>query len=129
MGRDAGQLDSGRRLRLRVPLRWTAAHPLAGLSRRVIHMGTFSAFLFSGLRLGFLVVPPELIGSFSAVKQALDRGSSWRDSATLARFMAEGHFARHLGRTRRIYAARHDLLAAEVQALGGQLLSTGRGFI
>ncbi|UFA50291.1 MocR-like pyridoxine biosynthesis transcription factor PdxR [Deinococcus radiophilus] len=101
--------------------------PLQASSRRVIHMGTFSAFLFSGLRLGFLVVPPELIGSFSAVKQALDRGSSWRDSATLARFMAEGHFARHLGRTRRIYAARHDLLAAEVQALGGQLLSTGRG--
>ncbi|GHG07414.1 transcriptional regulator [Deinococcus piscis] len=101
--------------------------PLQALSDRVIHLGTFSAFLFSGLRLGFLVVPPHLVHTFTAVKQAMDGGSSVRDSATLARFMAEGHFTRHLGRTRRIYAARHDVLVHELQNLTCELLSSGRG--
>lgn len=101
--------------------------PLQTLSARVIHMGTFSAFLFSGLRLGFLVVPLPLVSAFTAVKAALDRGSPRRDSVTLARFMAAGHFARHLARTRRAYAARHDLLLSEVQRLGGMAAHTGRG--
>ena len=101
--------------------------PLQALSNRVIHLGTFSAFLFSGLRLGFLVVPPHLVSTFTAVKQAMDGGSSLRDSATLARFMAEGHFTRHLGRTRRIYAARHEVLVQEVVGLGAEVLSSGRG--
>ncbi|WP_261663100.1 PLP-dependent aminotransferase family protein [Deinococcus sp. Marseille-Q6407] len=101
--------------------------PLQALSDRVIHLGTFSAFLFSGLRLGFLVVPLHLAGTFTAVKQAMDGGSSLHDSATLARFMAEGHFTRHLARTRRIYAARHDFLLAQVQALGATVPAPGRG--
>ncbi|MDO4262813.1 MAG: PLP-dependent aminotransferase family protein [Deinococcus sp.] len=101
--------------------------PLQALSDRVIHLGTFSAVLFSGLRLGFLVVPPHLAGTFTAVKQAMDGGSSLRGSATLARFMAEGHFTRHLGRTRRIYAARHGALVEQLGPLGATLLSSGRG--
>lgn len=101
--------------------------PLQALSHRVIHLGSFSAFLFSGLRLGFLVVPLPLVSAFTAVKAALDRGSPRRDSMTLARFMKAGHFARHLTRTRRAYAARHDLLLSEVLRLGANVPHTGRG--
>ena len=86
-------------------------------SGRVIYVGTFSKVLFPALRLGFLVLPEPLLEVFEAAKWQADRHSSTLEQAALAKLMTDGHFERHLRRTRMQNAKRRMALmtALEVQ--------------
>ena len=91
-------------------------------SNRVVYIGSFSKVLASSLRLGFLVVPVPMIGQVvSAVKQT-GPSASLVPQPVLARFMAEGDFAAHIRRTRRIYARRQAALIADLEAHFADLL-------
>ena len=97
---------------------------LQGLDRggRVIYAGSFSKVMFPSLRLGYLVVPEHLIGVFRAVRSALDDHASLIAQPALARFIDDGHFAAHIRRMRRLYAARQEaLLEAGRRHLSGLL--------
>jgi GntR family transcriptional regulator/MocR family aminotransferase len=104
-----------------------AGRPLAalqGLDRdgRVIYLGTFSKTLFPSLRLGYLVVPPDLVDAFVAARAAIDRQSATLTQAVVADFMNEGHFLRHIRRMRTLYSERQEaLLRAARRELGGQV--------
>ncbi len=96
--------------------------PLAALqglddANRVIYIGTFSKVLFPALRIGYLVLPPELVSPFLSVRWHIDIHTSILDQAVLTEFMAEGHFARHLRRMRQIYAERRDALLEATREL------------
>jgi len=73
---------------------------------RVIYVGSFSKTLFPTLRLGFLIVPPDLQ---PAVRRVAEAQPPALDQAVLADFIAGGHFDRHV---RRMRAAYRDRLAA-----------------
>lgn len=90
---------------------------LAGLDRqqRVIYAGTFSKLLFPMLRLGYLVVPSDLIGTFQIARNVVDLTTPLVSQRVLAEFIAEGHFTRHIRRTRTIYARRRACLLAALQ--------------
>jgi GntR family transcriptional regulator/MocR family aminotransferase len=93
---------------------------LQGLDRdaRVIYIGTFSKVLFPALRVGYMVVPADLVARFAAVRETMDIFAPTLYQAVLADFIAEGHFARHLRRMRQLYRERRDALVA---AIGGEL--------
>lgn len=93
---------------------------LQGLDRdaRVIYVGTFSKVLFPALRLGYLVIPADLVPRFSAVREAMDVCPPSLLQAVLADFLGEGHFGRHLRRMRLLYADRRKAL---VDALSKEL--------
>jgi GntR family transcriptional regulator/MocR family aminotransferase len=89
---------------------------------RVIYMGSFSKTLFPALRLGFLVVPPDLRDRFVTARLALELQPPPLDQAVLADFIAEGHYERHLRRMRAAYRERLEgLLAAATTYCGGAL--------
>jgi GntR family transcriptional regulator / MocR family aminotransferase len=104
-----------------------AGRPLEALqgldhANRVIYVGTFSKVLFPALRLGYLVVPPELVEAFIAARRFVDRHVSALEQAALADFMLEGHFTRHLRRMRTLYAERQATFVAEIQHHLGDML-------
>lgn len=100
-------------------------------TERVIYVGTFSKSLFPALRLGYMVVPPILVDTFHAVWGSFLHGAPTSLQAVLADFIDEGHFATHIRRMCKLYAARHDaLIGASTLRLGGLLdvQPTGTGF-
>ena len=96
-----------------------------GLDRnaRVIYVGTFSKVLFPSLRLGYMVIPADLVDRFIAVRHAMDIFPPYLQQEVLADFILEGHFARHIRRMRQVYKERRsiliDSLAREFPAQSG----------
>ena len=75
-------------------------------SGRVIYLGSFSKVMFRGLRLGFLVLPESLVEPCAKVQSSLGPQAALVAQPAMASFIAEGHLATHLRRTRRLYAER-----------------------
>jgi GntR family transcriptional regulator / MocR family aminotransferase len=89
---------------------------------RVIYIGTFSKTLFPSLRLGYIVIPPALVNRFLAVRRANDLCPSHLYQAALADFISAGHFARHIRRTRQLYAERRNAIAQALRKeFGGEI--------
>jgi GntR family transcriptional regulator/MocR family aminotransferase len=88
---------------------------------RVVYVGTFSKVLFPSLRLGYMVVPEELVDAFLTARSLTDRHQSTIDQAVLTDFIVDGHFTRHIRRSRVAYAERQecmlDRLSHEVPGL------------
>jgi GntR family transcriptional regulator/MocR family aminotransferase len=88
---------------------------------RVIYIGTFSKVLFPALRLGYVVVPKDLVPAFSAARDAADIFSSTLYQAVLADFIREGRFARHIRRMRMLYMDRRRALVNAIQIQMGDM--------
>jgi len=88
------------------------------LDNRATYIGTFSKVLFPALRIGYLVLPADLVERFARVRDTLDVFPPTLVQAALADFINEGHFGRHLRRMRVLYLERSTALA---EALTGQL--------
>lgn len=104
-----------------------ASRPLAALqgldkANHVIYIGTFSKVLFPALRLGYMVVPPDLIEPFRAARTLTDRHSPLLEQAILADFISEGYFARHIRRMRALYAKRQAVLVDAAARITGAWL-------
>jgi GntR family transcriptional regulator/MocR family aminotransferase len=93
---------------------------------RVIYIGTFSKVLFPALRVGYLVVPGDLIARFRRIRDAMDIFPAPLYQAVLHDFLRDGHFARHLRRMRAVYAKRRDILARAIEReLGDRVTVAG----
>jgi GntR family transcriptional regulator/MocR family aminotransferase len=77
---------------------------------RVIYVGTFSKVLFPSLRVGYIVIPPDLVDAFATVRLAMDIFPAYLHQEALADFILEGHFARHIRKMRTLYRERRDVL-------------------
>lgn len=93
-------------------LKGRATPALAALDRagRVIHIGSFSKTLTPALRLGFLVAPLPLATRFAEVAACLAPAPGPAVQLATAAFMRDGHYMRHLRRTKRIYAMQGEAL-------------------
>lgn len=84
---------------------------LQGLDREghVVYAGTFSRSLAPGLRVAYLVLPPRLLARWKKAYGGYSCTVSRPEQHTLARFMADGHFARSLNRMRTAYREKRDV--------------------
>ena len=103
------------------------SRPIASLQsmdadERVIYVGTFSKVMFPALRLGYVVVPKDLVPAFSAARDAADVFSSTLYQAVMTDFIQEGHFARHIRRMRMLYMERRTALVKAIADQMGDML-------
>lgn len=77
---------------------------------RTLYLGTFSKTLFPGLRIGFMIAPPQLVRPLVAARQFQDGYTSALAQMTLFHFLHEGGYAEHLRNMRTLYKARLDAL-------------------
>lgn len=94
--------------------------PLASLqgmdtNARVIYVGTFSKVLFPALRLGYVVIPKDLVPQFQAVRKAIDLGCAGFEQSVVAEFMRHGQLARHIRTMRMLYRDRRSTLVRSLQ--------------
>ena len=97
---------------------------LQGLDKSsvVIFAGSFSLVLFPSLRLGYVVVPTDMVDIFAAAASVSTHHPPLLDQAILCDFIREGHFARHIRRMRQLYGERLAVLIEEArEKLGGSL--------
>ncbi len=82
---------------------------------KVIFCGSFNKVMFPSLRLGYLVLPRNLVEVFACTKAMTTRHQSLLDQAVLCDFIEQGHLGRHLRRMRKIYEERFSILLEAAQ--------------
>jgi len=100
---------------------------LQGLDKSsvVIFAGSFSLVLFPSLRLGYVVVPPDMVDIFAAAASISTHHPPLIDQAILCDFIRAGHFARHVRKMRALYAERLTVLIESARARLGDMLEIG----
>jgi GntR family transcriptional regulator/MocR family aminotransferase len=91
---------------------------------RVLYLGTFSKVMYPGIRLGYVVVPPQLVEDFKSGLYELQRPGQVVIQAAMADFMEEGHFTSHIRRLKQTYSERRRLLQmalAPIEQAGARL--------
>ncbi|MFJ7936871.1 PLP-dependent aminotransferase family protein [Sporosarcina sp. NPDC096371] len=76
----------------------------------VIYLSTFSKSLMPSLRIAYMVLPPILLDRYEKAFIHYAATVPRLDQHILARFMADGHFSRHLNRMRKIYRRKLQML-------------------
>lgn len=91
----------------------------------VIYLGTFSKSMGAGIRLGYMVVPDELVEATITAKALIDNGNAWLNQAAMADYMTSGGFARHVRKIRKSYLDKRDCLIHELHTYFGEIKVTG----
>jgi GntR family transcriptional regulator/MocR family aminotransferase len=92
----------------------------------VLYAATFSKVMFPSIRLGYMILPERLVEPLRSVKALMDTGGPTLTQAALVDFIREGHFERHLHRTRtRNSRRRAAMLDAIERHLGARAVVSG----
>jgi len=82
----------------------------------VLYVGTYSKTLFPAIRLGYVIVPQDLVDVFSAAQNLLGQGASILTQEVVSRFIEDGRFADHIRKMRHVYRERRDVLMQSLRA-------------
>jgi len=76
----------------------------------VFYVGTFSKCMLPAFRLGFVVAPPWAMTALTTAKNCLDWHCPTLTQMAVARYIADGHLAKHVRKMREVYRKRRDLI-------------------
>jgi GntR family transcriptional regulator/MocR family aminotransferase len=94
----------------------------------IIYTGTFSKILSPALRLSYMVLPYSLLATYRQFYRAYFPTVSLLEQRTMANFMEQGHWERHIRRMRTIYKRKHDILLQSVEThFGKRAVVVGHG--
>lgn len=99
---------------------------LQGLGpNRVVYAGTAAKTLAPGVRLGWLSLPPWMLGTAVEIRSVVERFAGVLDQLALAQLIESGDFDRHVRAMRRIYRRRRDMLVSAVSRAAPDLRIRG----
>ena len=81
---------------------------------RVIYLGSFSKILAPAFRLGFMILPKELVSPCKKLKMYSDVHTDALGQYTLANFIQNGGFEKHIWKMKKHYGRNRSLLLAEL---------------
>ena len=81
---------------------------------RVIYMGTFSKSIAPAIRVGFMVLPLDLLKIYKENCGFYASTVSRIDQRILNEFIKDGYFERYLNKMRKVYRERHDFLLSKL---------------
>lgn len=91
----------------------------------VIYLNSFSRSLGPGLRIGYMVVPRQLIRPALTIKSLMDNGLPWLEQAALTQFVRDGSWEAHVRRLRHTYQLRRDALLEALRRELPQVSASG----
>ena len=97
------------------------SHPMAAMlsmdrAGRVIYMNTFSKSLAPSIRISYMVLPPALMERFQQQLGFYGCTVPSFEQYTLARFLSQGHFEKHINRSRKYYKARRNRVVSVIES-------------
>ncbi|WP_433377850.1 PLP-dependent aminotransferase family protein [Streptosporangium sp. CA-115845] len=92
---------------------------------RVVYLGSVSKSLSPAIRLGWMVMPDQLVDEILAVKGEREAWAGVIDQLTLADFIDSGSYDRHIRRMRQRYRRRRDRLTATLVERAPHIQASG----
>lgn len=94
----------------------------------IIYLGSFSKVISPALRISYLVLPKALLAEYKNMFKDYFSTVPLPDQLTLSKFMALGHWERHIRRMRTIYKKKHDTLILCIERhFGSRAVILGQG--
>jgi GntR family transcriptional regulator/MocR family aminotransferase len=90
---------------------------------QVIYVGSLGKMMFPGLRMGYMVVPENLVDTFRTGVAELYREGQLMQQAVMTEFILDGHLTSHVRRMRGLYDERRQLLIDAIGAHFGKTLA------
>ncbi|WP_029192829.1 PLP-dependent aminotransferase family protein [Paenibacillus harenae] len=87
--------------------------------QQVIYIGTFSKVLFPALRVGYVILPGRLHQRWRSLRTHTDVQNPPFEQAALAEFLHTRKFDRHIGKMRKVYGERRQVLLAALKEYFG----------
>ncbi|MFC5080366.1 HTH-type transcriptional regulatory protein GabR [Vibrio thalassae] len=102
----------------------------SGNTKRMVYIGSMSKVMFNALRIGYMVVPKDLVDVCLDIKDALSGDTPSHTQAALAEFIDEGMLVRHIRKMRRRYEQKYRIIQQCIREHFGnewQIVSQGAG--
>lgn len=91
-----------------------AGYPVSSLyslePTKVIYIGSFSKLLFPSLRLGYIILPVNLVEDFRRLKRYTDVHTAVPEQLALASFIKDGRLEKHIAKMKKLYKSRQKAL-------------------
>lgn len=94
-------------------------------SSKVIYLGTFSRAIAPAIRIGYMVLPENLLDLYKRNFNFYSSTVSRVDQNIMKRFIEGGYFERHLNKTRKLYKNKHDLIIQNLKIFGDKIQIEG----
>lgn len=97
----------------------TIAPLLSMDAERVIYVGTFSKILFPALRIGYVILPPQMQAQWRYIRTHTDVQNPIFEQAALAEYLSTRKLDRHVLKMRKLYGQRRQILLTALQNIFG----------
>lgn len=84
---------------------------------RVVYIGSFSKLLLPSVRIGYMVLSPELLGCYTANKEKYNQTASKMEQLALAKYISDGQMERSLRRLRKIYKDKSEFTLKQLKQI------------
>ncbi len=93
----------------------------------VVYFGSFSNVLFPSINISYMILPETLLKNHEESKSTYNQTVSVLDQLTLAEFMRNGLFERHIRKIKKIYSKKSDIIQTCINNMGLTSIETSAG--